>query len=376
MHIGVELRQIQLGGSGGVTHLLRGLLAAACDAHPEHDFLMFCTEHNERLFADFPSNTRCVTLSERDYFPHMDRLCDSENIQVLFRSFPLNQLVRFPFSKQIVMIPDLQHETFPEFFDPAVLEARREGFNEALAKAGAVATISEYARETIRRHPSTACSKIILTPPALNIDHQQEGETERAPRHEKCPSQEFFFYPANLWPHKNHRRVLRAFELFLDETGADVAFAFTGHPDGWEELRAEFSHLPIVHLGYVEPELMHSLFQHAIALAFFSLYEGFGMPLLEAFRHGAPVLCGNVTSLPEVASDAALTCDPTDVTAMANLMEKAWRSPEARAQLVRAGKQRWKAYSWEKSADVFVAACEELAGVASQQPSSRFQLVL
>jgi len=75
--------------------------------------------------------------------------------------------------------------------------------------------------------------------------------------------------------------------------------------------------LAIVHLGYVPHIQVAALFSNATALAYFSLFEGFGMPLLEAFHHGTPVICSNTTSLPEVGGDAVLSCDPTDVPAMA-----------------------------------------------------------
>ena len=98
-----------------------------------------------------------------------------------------------------------------------------------------------------------------------------------------------------------------------------VQFLFTGHPNGWETFQKDFGHLPIRHLGFVRPALLRKLLESARALVFFSLHEGFGMPLLEAFDAGTPVLCSNTTSLPEVGGDAVLSCDPTDEDAMSKL---------------------------------------------------------
>ena len=116
--------------------------------------------------------------------------------------------------------------------------------------------------------------------------------------------------------------------------------------------------------------MLRKLLEGARALVFFSLYEGFGIPLLEAFDAGTPVLCSNTTSLPEVGRDAVLACDPTDVEAMSELMARIIAEPNLRQDLVRRGKQRLKAYSWEESADNLMAACERVGqrAEAAAQP--------
>ena len=118
--------------------------------------------------------------------------------------------------------------------------------------------------------------------------------------------------------------------------------------------------MPVIHLGFVRPELLRVLLERARALVFFSLYEGFGMPLLEAFDAGTAVICSNTTSLPEVGGDAVVTCDPTDVDAMAALMERILKDDALRETLVKRGKSRLDIYSWEKSAHSLIAACERV----------------
>jgi hypothetical protein len=138
----------------------------------------------------------------------------------------------------------------------------------------------------------------------------------------------------------------------------------SGHPAGWPGLQRDFDHLPIQHLGFVRPELVRMLYQKATALCFFSQYEGFGIPLLEAFDAGTAVICSNTTSLPEVGGDAILSCDPSDVQAMANLMEKIHRDPQLRQNLIGKGKCRLKHYTWQQSADNLYAAFGRVATAA------------
>jgi glycosyltransferase involved in cell wall biosynthesis len=256
----------------------------------------------------------------------------------------------------------LQHEFFPQFFSPDLLPARRATFNKALAEAGAIATLSEYARQTIRAHPSTRCDDVFLMSPALVTPGPVPSIKDLTADERAALSDEpFFLYPANIWPHKNHRRVLEAFRLFLQNGGEPAEFLFTGHPAGWAELAAEFPRLPVRHLGFVRRPFLQLLLARARALVFFSLFEGFGMPLLEAFHTGTPVLCSNTTSLPEVGGDAVLSCDPCDAFAMSDCMLHLTRDEALRARLAVRGKERLHLYSWRQSARNLVEACARVA---------------
>jgi hypothetical protein len=101
--------------------------------------------------------------------------------------------------------------------------------------------------------------------------------------------------------------------------------------------------------------------RRARALCFFSLFEGFGMPLLEAFAAGTPVVCSNTTSLPEVGGDAVLACDPSDILAMADAMRRVAADAALRRDLVERGRKRLPLYTWRDSAARFLHACQRIA---------------
>lgn len=362
MKIGVDLRQMCFAASDGITQLVRGIFETVFDRYSEHQFLIFCTPFNRSLLARDAEHVRYFTLSIASYFQDLDRIAVEEDLQVLFRSYPIEDTLQIPMHKQIVLIPDIQHETFPEFFAAEELDARRSAFSKALTSAGAIGTISEFSRKVLLNFPGTRCEDVFLMEPSLAAAHklgrgeQGLGESERA----VIPRGEYFLFPANLWKHKNHRRLLQAFRLFRKKTGREISLVLTGYPAGWLELSKEFSDLPVIHLGFVRPELFRVLLERARALVFFSLYEGFGLPLLEAFDAGTPVICSNTTSLPEVGGDAVVTCDPTDVDAMAALMERILKDDVLRETLVKRGKSRLGIYSWEKSARSLIEACERV----------------
>src|SRR5581483_11408271 len=154
-------------------------------------------------------------------------------------------------------------------------------------------------------------------------------EDERA----SLPRSPYFLYPANLWPYKNHRRLFQAFARFLGRTGEPFELVLTGDDAGWPELRADFAHLPIRHLGHVRRALLEVLYQRARALVYFSLDEGFGLPILEAFRARTPVACGNSGSMAELAGTAALTCDPADAETLCETLTRIAHEENLRQRL-------------------------------------------
>ena len=362
MRIGIDLRHIVLGPSGGIAPLVRDVVTAAVLGHGEHQWCVFTTIFNTELIEISAPNLAIVPLPLSSFWSQLDFQIAERGIDVLFRSYPVLDSLQFPLHRQLVLIPDIQHELLPEFFAWHVLANRRAGFNRFLRSAGAIGTISEYARHTIIDSPLTSCSDVFLMPPAGQGSREATTEIESGFAARVRAIGPYFLYPANLWPHKNHQRLFNALAKFRQRSGRDVALILTGHDDQWPAMRQRNLNAPLHHLGFVSRSQLRYLYQHALALTFFSLYEGFGIPLLEAFESDCPVLCSNTTSLPEVGGDAVLSCDPLDSDAMAQLMTRIVTEPGLRETLVSRGKTRLPLYSWKRSADALVDACRRVAG--------------
>ena len=367
MIIGVELRHIVLAQTGGVTQLLKGVVDAATALAPQHTFHVFCTAFNRALLNADRTNVCFHTLPLTSFYADVDKICAEQGVDVLFRGYPAESTLTFPLSRTVFQIPDIQHEEFPEFFEPEVLRSRKAAFDVALSQAGAVGTISEFARDALRAYAKTEVDDIFLMPPALQDEHADAKECTPAEL-KQIPNTPYFIFPANLWAHKNHERLLEAFEQFRRGYGHPFELVLTGHPSGWDALATRFPHTPVRHLGFVRPQLLRALLERSVAMVFFSLHEGFGMPLLEAFNARTAVMCSNTSSLPEVGGDAVLSCDPLDVGAMAETMSRLVRSPELRAQLIEKGASRISAYSWDASARALLDAFDR---VASQQQQKK-----
>ena len=172
----------------------------------------------------------------------------------------------------------------------------------------------------------------------------------------------YLYLPAQFWPHKNHATVLEALAR-LARTDSDppllVCSGSTATGHGFAVMQrtaaSQVGHL-VRFLGRCPREDMPALFAGAEALIFCSLYEGFGMPVVEAMRMGCPVIAANATSLPEVAGDAALLVDPLDADAIAAAVLRLRKDPALRRFLVYAGTRQAARFSWQRH-------CTEIVGL-------------
>ncbi len=181
-------------------------------------------------------------------------------------------------------------------------------------------------------------------------------------------AERFFFYVGGLDRRKNLGALLRAFaRLIARHPEAQLAIAGTAPGRGalfpdWRGLAANLGLGERVRfLGRVAEEEKAHLYGAALAFAFPSLYEGFGLPPLEAMACGAPVLCANASSLPEVVGEAALLLPPGDVAAWARALERVWEDADLRQELRQRGLARAALFTWEKTARETVEVYEECA---------------
>jgi glycosyltransferase involved in cell wall biosynthesis len=236
-------------------------------------------------------------------------------------------------------ILDLQHEEHPEFFSRAQLLYRRRFYRRPILESRIVITISEHARQTIlERYP--------LDPQRVRAIHLAVDHATFAPR--DVPREPFLLYPANAWPHKNHARLFAAFELLRRER-PELRLVLTG--SGHAALRLPTG---VESRGHVTLDELVRLYRTTAAVVYPSLYEGFGIPCLEAMACGTPVAASNVASLPEVCGDAAVYLDPTSVESIADAVRRVLDAPP------RGGVEQAARFTWERCAGGHEAVYREL----------------
>jgi glycosyltransferase involved in cell wall biosynthesis len=173
----------------------------------------------------------------------------------------------------------------------------------------------------------------------------------------------FLFYPANVWPHKNHERLIRAFAAVPED---DLDLVLTGRTYGRLTRLAELAGslgvgARVRHLGFVEPEEVPALYRAARAVVFPSLYEGFGGPPLEAMACGCPVAASTRASLAEVCGDSTVSLDPESVESIAAAIERVVTDETLRRQLEERGLRRAAGFSWRRSAEAHAAVYRRVA---------------
>jgi glycosyltransferase involved in cell wall biosynthesis len=252
----------------------------------------------------------------------------------------------------VSVIYDLQYKTYPEFFPAADVAQRDRTFVETARRSTALVAISEYSRQTAIEHGH-------LDPAHITTVHLHisQHSLRNAPRDETIlgrleltPGQ-YLIYPANFWKHKNHEMLLTAFGMArASGLGADIRLVCTGAPGArqqWLKQAAESMGLGdhVLFPGYLANAELLALVTKSAGVIFPSLYEGFGLPVIEAMATGVPVACSNVTSLPEVAGDSAILFNPRVPDEIARAMIALAHDRELTARLVLAGDLRAAQFS-------------------------------
>ena len=177
--------------------------------------------------------------------------------------------------------------------------------------------------------------------------------------------EQYMLYPANTWPHKNHLRLVKAYYFLKTKYNIKTKLIFTGAKKGTQaniENYIKKNHLDddVIYLGYIKQEDMPYIFANAKLIVFPSLFEGFGIPVIEAMRVGVPVACSNSTSLPEIAEDAAVYFNPYSIKDIANKIYSLINNKELRDTLLLKGNIRIQNFSWIKCADETITAIKKL----------------
>jgi glycosyltransferase involved in cell wall biosynthesis len=273
------------------------------------------------------------------------------NVDLLFCPFTAPTYFEFAIPT-VCVIYDLQYKTYPEFFAPEDVAHRNRTFIEAARRSTALAAISNYSREM-------AISVGKLDPASIKTIHLHisQHSLRNAPRDESILSRlrltagKYVIYTANFWKHKNHEMLLTAFGLARRSGLADdIRLVCTGAPgerQQWLQRSARELGMGnhILFPGYLANAELLALVTNSAGVVFPSLYEGFGLPVVEAMATGVPVACSNVTSLPEVAGDAAILFDPRIPDQIAQAIISLAHDKELTARLVRLGDTRAAQFS-------------------------------
>jgi glycosyltransferase involved in cell wall biosynthesis len=364
LRVVVDLTPLLPGGeNGGAKPMTLELIRRMASSSPKTKFILLTLSRTfDELAAFKQPNVEVVLVEElrtktfwskpKPGIPKRGSLVRRLGGNVLFCPFTA------PFFAQagiptVSVIYDLQYADYPQYFEGRARSQRRKNFTKACRRADRLVCISDFVRRRVLEESGLPQERV--TTVHIQLAHRlpplaPELSASVLARLQLTPAR-YFLYPANFWKHKNHEMLLVAMGLFTTRfRHSDLKLVCTGAPGERRDFlqsAAERMGLRerVLLPGYLSESDFSALMQSCLALIFPSLYEGFGMPVIEAQSIGKPVLCSNLASLPEVAGEAALVFDPRLPESIVTAMQRIESDPTVRQDLIRNGFENVKRFA-------------------------------
>lgn len=371
MNIGINTTGFWPGKVGGVETYLRNLVLYLQRCDSNNRYTLLC---DESIADEFPLGSTNFTI----------KLCSyrKSSFKKMFRSILMNttgidmlraepdyldfDVVHHPFTTMkpawqgmpsVLTFWDMQQEFYPNFFSPQELLNRQQTYKASAQLATRIIVSAEYTKLCLVDIYGIDPAKIDVIYTGFGPEYKLITDQEKLAK-VKCLyglDRPFIYYPAAGWPHKNHMTLLSALHLMINRYGFDGNLVLTGIAAQMQGgIIAEIERLNLGNvvkiLGYLPYPDLPYLYTLARLMVFPSLFEGFGIPLVEAMACGCPLVCSNATTIPEVAGEAGIYFNPNSPEELAEKVWSAWSSNEKLIEMRRRGLERVKEFNWERTA--------------------------
>ena len=356
MRIGIDARKLH---DFGIGTYIRNLLQELAKIDQENEYVLFTRPQDLGVAESLGENFRAVANRSGHY-----SIAEQISIPLAARRERLDLfhathyvLPALTPSKSVVTIHDCIHLMFPDYLGQRLGYAyARASLYTAAHKSDRIFTVSEASKRDILKFFKVPPEKIVVTHNALDDRFRAAPSEEHVvqTRERYQLSHSYLLYVGNIKPHKNLERLIEAFHLVRSEGRSELELLIIGDEISKLQALRRAVHKYDIHryvrfLGYVPDKTLAVLYRLATVFVFPSLYEGFGLPPLEAMASGTPVVTSNVSSLPEVVGEAAVLVDPYSAEAIASGILKVLRSTHLREELRKRGLERVQEYSWARS---------------------------
>jgi glycosyltransferase involved in cell wall biosynthesis len=353
----------------GIGTYVRNLLRALARRSDDLDYTLLCRPEDVEYAEALGPRFRPLSVEAGNYSVSELVTVPTALARVRPHLFHAPHYVVSPFTPCpfVVTIHDCIHLRFPEYLPNRLAPIyARVMMRQSARRARRVLTVSDASKQDIVRYLNVAPAKVdvvynalderlALAPTDVELARVRDRYQLEAP---------FILYAGNIKPHKNIDRLIEAYAILRRRGRTNVQLLLIGdqlskYPNLRRLVHRFDLHGHVRFFGFVSDDVLAALYRLASIFVFPSLYEGFGLPPLEAMAAGTPVVTANVSSLPEVVGDAALLIDPMDAGAIADAMTRLFDDDALRHALVARGRQRVADFSWDRSAasvrDVYVA---------------------
>ena len=271
--------------------------------------------------------------------------------------------------KTVVTVHDMVYKAFPETVRARTKYMLNSGLKQSMNRADMIVTDSQFSKDEIIKYFPQHSDKIRVVQCGVDLEKFRPcTEPERIPEVKKSLGIEgdYFLYLGTIEPRKNLERLIKAYHICTQRIGSDLPKLVLAGGKGWlyDSIFAKVTELGltdrVIFTKYVPSEDMNPLMCGAVAFVFPSIYEGFGMPPLEAMACGVPVLASDAASLPEVTGDCAVICDAYSEESIAEGLLRLYDDTALRADLSRRGLERASQFTWDASAKQLYNVYKEL----------------
>jgi glycosyltransferase involved in cell wall biosynthesis len=388
MHVGISTSMIQRGQTGVAQHLF-ALLRAFLPYAREHRFTLFVLEKDLPLFQWARGHIHLRTVPERVRPPVKNILWHQFELPALVRQLSLDVLHIPSYRRmlwprpcpQVATIHDLAPFRVPHKYDWKRMLYGRVVARRLAQRQDAIIAVSKNTAQDLVTFFRVPSEKITVIHNGLAHDRffpgdHAQAKSQVARRYGLV--QPFFLYTARLeHPGKNHTSLISAFEQFKAATGSHWQLAFAGSDwHGAEIIHSAIRRSPVAPeirtLGFVADENLPELYRAADVFVYPSLYEGFGMPPVEAMACGCSVISSARGSLAEVVGDAAVIIEPEDVNSLANQLSALATTPVLRERLRAAGLTRARQFNWDVAAEQTLKVYEKVAPLSNLSRKCNF----
>lgn len=339
-------------------------------AHPEHDFIFLFDQKFDNSFI-YSSNIKPIVLSPPARHPILWYWWFEHSLPRFFKKAkadiflsPDGYLSLKADIRSLPVIHDINFEHYPDSLPSTFSRYYRYYFPRYARKAARIATVSEFSKGDIAKMYSIDPEKIDVVYNGVSSGFKPLNEnTIHKTRNKFTGGVPYFLFTGAIHERKNIQNLLKAFDSFLVQTGENVKLILAGNKKWWtsamEEVYSSMEYKDnVIFTGRVSDSDLHLLTGSALAMVYVSMFEGFGVPVLEAMRSNVPVIASDTTSLPEVCGDAALLVAPDSVSSIAEAMQKMWEDTASRSSYIEKGKQRSQDFTWDRTAELLWKSIE------------------
>lgn len=350
MRIGIEAERANIGAKTGVEHYAKQLILHLAQIDHDNSYILYLRTKPEDWFFSLPKNFRVKVMPFPIFWTQLRISLEMllHPVDVLF--IPASAAPLWHPKNTVVTIHDVAWQYFPETFTWFTRNYLEWSTRFALWGAKKIIAVSEATKQDILKFYNVASEKIVV----VHHGYEQIGIMNGESRIKEKLPEKYLIALGTLQPRKNIIGLIDAFRMLKTENPDLPHKLVIAGGIGWksEAILATIENNKdiVVYLNYISDDDRWVALHGAAAYVLPSLYEGFGMPLLEAFEAGTPVATSNISSMPEVAGNAAVYFNPKDASDIKMTLQKLLSDQALRADLIAKGKERLKNFSWEKCA--------------------------